>query len=120
MTDDERKYMEDNGWIIERQRQKFITYKGLIWLAHRQGLCYLSIEPIKEDYDKGVFVFRAHAKARLNDTLIEVFEEGDATPKNVSKMILPHIRRMAQTRAKARALRDLTGVGLTAFEEIAD
>lgn len=118
MTNDEKNYMIDNGWIIDRQGQKFITYKGLIWLAHRHGLCYLTVKPVHEDYERGLFVFEAHAKADSNGKVIEVIEQGDATPKNVSKMIVPHIRRMAQTRAKARALRDLTGVGLTAFEEL--
>jgi len=43
---------------------------------------------------------------------------GDASPANVGRMVAPHCLRMAETRATARALRHLLGVGLTALEEL--
>lgn len=43
---------------------------------------------------------------------------GDASPANVGRMVAPHVLRMSETRAVARALRHLLGVGLTALEEL--
>ena len=50
----------------------------------------------------------------------EFTEIGDANPKNVNKQIAEHVLRMAATRAKARALRDFTNIGMTCLEELGD
>ena len=43
---------------------------------------------------------------------------GDATPKNVNGRIAPHIVRMAETRAVARALRLACNIGMCSVEEL--
>ncbi len=43
-----------------------------------------------------------------------------ATEYNLKKNMLPYLYEMAETRAKARALRDFVGIGLTAWEELPD
>ncbi len=45
---------------------------------------------------------------------------GDASPENVNSQIAPHLIRMAETRAKARALRDAINASAIPFEELAD
>jgi len=124
MTPEQLKYCRENKWIINRQGSEFITFKGLLWMAHQQGLTSLISTPVREDYETFFFVFRAEAKGikKIGDKFVEVSfaDEGDASMKNVGKMILPHMRRMASTRAMVRALRIYTGCGMTAFEELGD
>jgi hypothetical protein len=115
-------YMRKNKWIIEKQGREFVKFGGLLWLAHQMGLTSIVATPVIEDYEKFFFAFEATAKGvrMINDKeqIITFTDQGDASPKNVGKMIHPHLRRMASTRAMARALRLFTGCGITAFEEV--
>ena len=97
----------------------FIRYAGLLTLAHERGRLSISTEMTNLDYEKGFVVFKATATVVLKDgSAVSFTGYGDATPKNVNKMIIPHLIRMAETRAKARALRDLVGCPFAAIEEL--
>lgn len=92
------------------------TYAGVLAQAHPklQGIqTELLQAPMEENR------FMAIIKATVTDTKGRVFEGiGDATPKNVNAMIAPHIVRMAETRAKGRALRDMLNIAQALKEEL--
>lgn len=106
----------DDKFIQKISGKEFILYAGLVDLGHQAGMESIEVDLLQvpsADNDMTAIV-----KARVK-TKEKVFEDiGDAGPKSVGNMIKPHIIRMASTRAKARALRDLTNVGMTALEEL--
>jgi len=106
--------LKKHGYIKVLQGKEFILYSGLIWLAHEEGLHGIQTELIEADWDNGRFVFVATVTGKRGTYT----GYGDATTRNVSKGILPHALRMAETRAKARALRDYTSIGLCSVEEL--
>ncbi len=112
--------MVDPKYIKNIQGKDFVLYEGLISQAHKEGLSGIETEivqfPNKEENGYCCIV-KATITIRDGHTYTGY---GDAAPYNVGKMIQPHIIRMAETRAKARALRDACDIGMTAFEELGD
>ena len=102
----------DKKFIVQLQGKDFVTYEGLLDTAHQLGLLSIETELVK--YEENQAIFRAIAKTE--DKTFTGY--GDADYQNVNKMISKHLIRMAETRAKARALRDLTNIGMTAVEEL--
>ena len=105
-------------YIVNLKGKNFITFAGLLSMAHENGLTSLTSTPVFEDHEKGIYIFRAVAIGNRGDYVVRFEDEGDAMPYNVGKMIKPHIRRMASTRAMARVLRLYNGVGMCSVEEI--
>lgn len=109
----------NNQFITEIQGREFVVYSGLLDLAHQKGL--KGIEVCTVQYPNKENGFEAICKAIAESSTCEKFVEiGDANPRNVNKKVANHILRMAATRAKARCLRDLTNIGMTALEELGD
>lgn len=109
----------EEKFIVNLKGKQFVTYEGLLDLAHQNKLKSIKTEliqiPTKENNNQCIM----KAIATTEDG--KEFEGyGDADTSNVNSMISKHIIRMAETRAKARALRDLTNVGMTALEELGD
>jgi len=103
------------NFIVDYKGTDFVLYSGLLFLAHDMGLEAIETELIEHDWENGRFIFKCIVRgARGTFT-----GWGDATVSNTNKMIRPHALRMAETRAKARALRDYTNISLCSKEELA-
>ncbi len=103
-------------YMIERQGKRFVLYAGLLEEAHSRGLRSIETELLQVPGVENGDVAIVRAVVRMEDGKFAGI--GDASPQNVGRMIAPHLIRMAETRAKARALRDAINVGVTAFEEL--
>ena len=108
----------DEKFIVNLQEKQFVTYEGLLDLAHQKGLKGIETELIQTPNKENNNTCIVKAIAKLENG--EFYGIGDANPSNVGAFVSKHIIRMAETRAKARALRDLTNVGMTAIEELGD
>lgn len=109
----------DPKWVINRQGKDHVMYAGLLDLAHREGLVSIDTEIAQVGNDANGHVHIVIARVIMSNGR-QFSGIGDASPANVSKMILPSALRMAETRAKARALRDAVNVGTASFEELPD
>lgn len=112
-------------YVLARDGREYILSEGLL-----HGLVQLS----RGFYDLATDIVQLptaeNAKTAICTAKVTVFDPetghvlrtatgiGDASPDNVGRMVAPHVLRMAETRAVARALRHLLGVGLTALEEL--
>jgi hypothetical protein len=101
--------------VVMIQGKPFVRYAGLLQMAQERGLTSLTATWTFNDTELSL----AHAVATFQDG--RIFTEcGDATPANTTRKVAVHFRRVALTRAKARALRDALGVDLVSVEELAD
>lgn len=108
----------DKKFIVTLQGKEFVTYEGLLDVAHQMELKSIKTDIVQLPNKENQYLCIMKAIATTEDGK-EFHGYGDASPNNVNKNIVPHLIRMAETRAKARALRDLTNIGMTAFEELA-
>jgi hypothetical protein len=106
-------------FLITRQGKQYVLFAGLLDEAHSRGLRGIDTELIQVPDDQNGSVAIVKATAEMEDGR-HFSGIGDASPENVGRNIAPHLIRMAETRAKARALRDAVNVGATALEELSD
>jgi hypothetical protein len=109
----------DDRFIRSIEGKDFVLYAGLLDLAHQKGLGKMQVEILQfPGTDNGhMAIVRALAESKLGELFVDV---GDANPTNCNAKVVKHLLRMASTRAKARALRDFTNIGMTCLEELGD
>ena len=106
-------------FISNIKGKDFVLYSGLLDLAHQIGIKSVRIDPVQYPIKENGM--EAIVQATVESMDGQIFTEiGDANPKNVNRMIAEHLLRMAATRAKARAFRDMTNIGITCLEELGD
>jgi hypothetical protein len=110
--------MVKREFIVERQGKSFVLYAGLLDLAHSQGLrairTHLLQVPSEDNGQTAIVSAEVETDRGTYSGL------GDASPSNVARAMLNCTIRLAETRAKARALRDAVNVGVAAFEELGE
>jgi len=105
-------------FIVERQGRSFVLYAGLLDLAHSQGLRAIRTKLLQVPSDENGQMAIATAEVETDRGTFSGL--GDAGPTNVTRAMLNCTIRLAETRAKARALRDAVNVGVVAFEELGE
>ena len=116
----------DKKSVINQQGKDHVLFSGLIDALHQLSLGFFSVDTRIEQLPTPENGHQAVCSA-----LVRVYDPdnpdvvrrscsgiGDASPANVNRMMANALIRMAETRAKARALRDLLNVGMVAFEEL--
>ena len=109
----------DEAFIKQIEDKDFVIYAGLLDVAHQKNLCMVDVDIIQFPAEDNKYT--AICKARVETMDGRKFSDiGDANPQNCNSKVSKHLIRMASTRAKARAFRDLDNIGMTALEELGD
>ncbi len=119
---------KDSKHIVKVSGQEFITYVGLQARLQDQGKSIVGVDtevvqvPHPDNGDTAVVTSKVTVIGRDAEGRefgpYEFRCIGDASPDSVGKAIKPHIIRMAETRAIARALRIITRSEYTALDEV--
>lgn len=104
-------------FMVDRQGKSFVLYAGLLDEAHARGLKSITTSLLQPPSGANGDLAVCAATVEMGDgrTFAGI---GDASPQNVNEMMRHCLIRMAETRAKARALRDAVNVGMAALEEL--
>ncbi|MFZ5480081.1 MAG: hypothetical protein ACOZNI_25170 [Myxococcota bacterium] len=108
------KVKDANGRVIEEK--EVATYAGVLAKAHEEGLSSIETKLLQVPGPDNGYVAIVEAKATTSRGTFSGI--GDAHEGNVPRKIAPHLIRMAETRAKARCLKDAVNIGTVSLEEL--
>src|SRR5207244_4512181 len=96
--------------------KEVVSYAGLLAQAHAEGLSQIETNVIQlpTSDNGGTAVVRAVVSGKQGS----FSGLGDANAANVNPGVARHLIRIAETRAKSRALRDFVNVGVVSLEEL--
>ena len=114
MTQNIEQLLRKSRAIISLQGREYVTFRGLLYVAHESGLESIDVELVSWDAETRSAICRATVKG-ARGTFSDI---GDASPSNVNKMIANACLRMSSTRSQSRALRSYLGIGITSVEEL--
>ena len=112
--------MVDEKYIVDIKGKKFITYAGLLAEAHSKGLRRLSVMELNVNWEKKSAYCIVEAELMTDKEIKIIQGVGSGTPENCSSMVKDHFVEMSQTRAKARALRDILNIDMVSVDELKD
>jgi hypothetical protein len=107
-----------SGDILNINGRWYVTYAGLLGLAHRRGCTGISVRPIGRFCDPASSHWTFEAIVYKTESCKGFAGYGDASPSNVSALLRGAELRIAETRAVSRALRKAYGIGICSIEEI--
>jgi len=105
----------ESSMVVNIKGKDFVTYAGLLKMAHEKGL--QNFEIVEQFVSPDMKIAWVKVRAHFED---EVFFDGigSSTPENTGEMTQFHPVEMAHTRAKGRALRDFLNMGTAMLEEL--
>jgi hypothetical protein len=89
--------------------KEYLLYAALLDRAHQSGLRRIATTLLQAPDEGNGFVAIVTAQVETDRGVFDGI--GDANPQNVNRSVASHLIRMAETRAKARALRDAVNLG---------
>lgn len=97
-----------NEGVIDYKGREYALYPRLLAEAHKQGLHSIHSQLLQAPCAQNGHLAIVWAEVKTEKGAFSGI--GDASPENVGRMVAGHIVRMAETRAKARALRDALNI----------
>jgi hypothetical protein len=104
--------------VIDQHGRRYVLFSGLLALAHEEGLTRVTTTLVQIPNDSNGNVSICHATVETTKGTFDGI--GDASPTNVGRAIVPHLIRMSDTRAVARAFRVAVNVGEALADDPSD